>query len=481
MRLGRGRFQVRIALAVSAGCVLAAGCSLGLDQSLIGAHDAGVDAAVAQTDGSIFKTDSGTPIVDAGGDSGLATTCAKDADCFSNKACLTGRCDLSRGACVYDVCPTKGTTCSSAVCNNGTCGAPFAQKFAGAKISVPSGLSCNVAQRCITAVHPWVFVGTNAGVLAYPAIPAEPNPTPIVVENLPFLAQSIVASGNRIYVLGAILGAKLQAAWFDAPSDPLTKSISAQSDLLVTNHAAADLLLPLPALSALVTQQANPLYAGVLAAPFTTMSTVNQFDADAGAVQGIGTSGARLATFKINGANTSVQVFPNAGTADAGASTNFDTTAVLTTAAIGNVSQVFLASGPDGSLRAHYYTFIGPSNYRTRVAEIFENGTAGALSAKFPAVDVDTYTTASVAPAGPIAWIDSSSVLVASALPPSSPPTGAHVTWVDNKKTTPKSLSFPTAPLTSVVVAGSAGIGWTLTNDSATASSLYYISPACAP
>ncbi len=487
--------QARVGVAIGIVCAVAAGCSLGLDQSLIGgAEDGGNDGPVAQVDGSVPKVDGGTPAKDAGGDSGLATTCAKDIDCFSNQACLTGRCDLARGACVYDVCPTKGTTCSSSVCTNGTCGAPVVQKFAGNKISVPAGMtpSCGAPQKCFAAVHPWVFVGTNAGVLAYPAIPADPNPAPVVVSNLPFLAQSIAVSGNRVFVLGGIQNfgfIKVQIAWFDAPLDPLTKTITAQSSLVTTNHATGDILLPMPALSALLTQQGqpNPLFTGSVVAPFTPQSTISQVDVDAGALasQTGSTTGSRLALFKTNGASSDVQLVTNAGTPTQAVSAPLDTTALLP----GGVQAYNFATGADGSLRIHYYTAIPMgmvTQYKTHVGELFENGTATTLSAKFPVVDIDTYTTPlGGAFLGTVAWVDSSSVLTVSSTPPTSVATSSHVLWIDNKKSAPKSLNLMTTSYQNVGVTGSAGIGWALTNDSPGAqpgaASLYYLSPLCAP
>ncbi len=487
--------HARVGVAIGIACAIAAGCSLGLDQSLIdGTPDAGTDAQIAQLDGTVPKVDGGTPAMDAGGDSGLATTCAKDSDCFSNQACLTGRCDLSRSACVYDVCPTKGTTCSSAVCTNGTCGAPVAQKFAGNKITVPAGItpSCGAPQKCFAAVHPWVFVGTNAGVLAYPAIPADPNPTPVVVSNLPFLAQSIAVSGNRVYVFGGIQNSgfiKAQIAWFDAPLDPLSKTITAQSSLVTTNHPSGDILLPLPALSVLLTQQGqpNPLYAGIVAAPFTPQSTISQVDADAGSLasQTASTTGSRLAVFKTNGTNSDVQLLTGVGSIDGGTSAPLDTTTVLP----GGVQAYNFATGADGSLRIHYYTFIPMgmvTQYKTHVAELFENGTATTLSNKFPVVDIDTYMTPlGGAFLGTVAWVDSSSVLTVSSTPPTSVANSSHVLWIDNKKSAPKSLNLMTTAYQNVGVTGSAGIGWALTNDNPGAqpgaASLYYLSPLCAP
>jgi hypothetical protein len=472
---------------LAAACVVAAGCSLGLDESLISASDAGADGAPVQVDGSAPRTDSGGGVLDAGSDAGLAVACTKDTDCVSNQACLTGRCDTSRGACVYDVCPTKGTICSSSVCTSGKCGAPVVQKFAGAKIAVPSGLSCGNIQRCIAAVHPWVFLGTNSGVLAYPAVPADPNPTPITVGDIPFIPQSMVASGNRIYVLGGLVSAgttKVQIAWFDAPIDPLQKSISAQSALLPTNRASGDLILSLPALSALLTQQGapNPLFAGALSAPVSAASSITQYDTDAGPLQSqvAGTSGSRLAMFKTNGVNSNIQLLSNVGTATQAFGAPIDTTAALP----GGVAGASFTGGPDGSLRIHYYTAssVGQvTTYKTHVAELLENGTATTLSTKFPPVDVDTYTTPlGGAFLGNVAWVDTSSILAASSTPPMSTATSSHVQWVDNKKSAPKALALATTPYTSVVVAGSAGIGWAATNDSPTAASLYYLSPACA-
>ena len=479
----------RIAL-VFAGASLVAvamvgGCSLGLDESLISpaADDGGADTSVPQFDGGVPKADSSAPAKDAGTDASLPATCAKDGDCVSNRTCLTGRCDLSRNACVYDVCPTTNTTCSAAVCTDGKCGAPVVQKFAGARIAVPSGISCGTIAHCIAAVHPWVVLGTNAGVLVYPAIPADANPTPIVISDIPFLAQSIVASGNRIFVLGGLINAgttKVQIAWFDLPLDPTSATaITAQATLATNPHGTGDELLPFPMLQALLTQQGgNPLFAGNVAAPFAEGTTITQYDTDGGAsgAQTAGATGSRVALFKTNGAASSIQLITGAGSAADSIGAAIDTTTML-----GPVNAAAFTSGPDGSLRTNYQTQVvmAPNvTYKIHVAELLANGTATTLSTAF-AVDLDTYTNPPGGQLlGGVAWIDSTSVIAASAVTPGA---SSHITWVDDKKSTPKSFALDTTPVNNVIVAGSAGIGWTATNDSVSAASLYYISPQCAP
>jgi len=342
----------------------------------------------------------------------------------------------------------------------------------------------------MAAVHPWLFVGTNAGLLAYPAIPADPNVAPITVGEIPFAVQSIAISGTRVFVLGALVsgGTKVQIAWFDAPLDPLTKTIDAQSTLVSTNHGTGDTLFPLSAMTALLTQQGqpNPLFAGTVTAPFSSSSSITQYDVDAGALASAtaSTSGSRLAVFKTNGTNSDVQLISNAGTATQQTGAPLDTTTLLD----GGVQAYNVTTGSDGSLRIHYYSLqnVAMVNvYKTHVAELIENGTATTLSTKFPAVEIDTYNNPGVAFLGTVAWVDSSSVLAVSSVPPSSAPTPSHVTWVDNKKSTPKTLTLMTTPYQNVGVAGSAGIGWVLTNDQPGAqpgaASLYSLSPLCAP
>src|SRR5207249_1823896 len=93
--------------------------------------------------------------------------CAKNADCKPNNTCLQGKCDTSRGVCLYDVCPSP--TCKVAACNDmtKTCGSAMDIGFHVASFKV-GNLGCGGSgRRCFTAVHPFVFVGTTSGVVAY--------------------------------------------------------------------------------------------------------------------------------------------------------------------------------------------------------------------------------------------------------------------------------------------------------------------------
>jgi len=132
--------------------LLVMGCSLGLDPNKIGA-EAGSEAA---------------PPGDAGPDAAPPPNpdkCKDDPDCKPNNTCLQGKCDRTRGVCLYDVCPSG--TCKVAACDDMTkmCGAAQAIGFHVASFKV-GNIGCGGnKQRCFAAVHPFVFVGTTSGVV----------------------------------------------------------------------------------------------------------------------------------------------------------------------------------------------------------------------------------------------------------------------------------------------------------------------------
>src|SRR6185437_6882132 len=115
--------------------VVAQGCSLGLDPSLIGA-DAGADATPPSgDDGPIGPpADTGTDGTPSSPD---AATCSKDADCVSPNGCLKGHC--AGGHCAFDVCPTTSSCAGSTCQTNQQCSVPVTFGFHAAAIHVGAG------------------------------------------------------------------------------------------------------------------------------------------------------------------------------------------------------------------------------------------------------------------------------------------------------------------------------------------------------
>ncbi len=221
-------------------CVLAAGasCSLDLDESLIEkARDGGAGLGDAQTEdpGADGGVDTGIPV---GPD---ASACTSDDACTTNHGCLKGKCDLTRKSCTYDVC--RSSACNAAACdeNARTCGAPTPYKYRASQFTVGAQITCG---KCAAAVHPWLFIVTATGVVAFnTSNPSNPAPPQVPVVGLGFVPGALVQSGSRVWMLGGASGpgpSRIQLAYVDAPADPFTKRITAHTVLAGYNRAAAE-------------------------------------------------------------------------------------------------------------------------------------------------------------------------------------------------------------------------------------------------
>ena len=227
----------RVAACLAALFVLAAGasCSLDLDESLIG--KGGGDGG-GLPDGAL----SDAPGVDGGVDTGIpvgpdASACTSDDACTTNHGCLKGKCDLTRKSCTYDVC--RPSACNAAACdqNARTCGAPAAYKYRATQFTVGAQISCG---KCAAAVHPWLFIVTGTGVVAFnTSNPANPSPPQAPVVGLGFVPAALVQSGSRVWMLGGATNtnpSRLQLAYVDAPADPFTTKITAHTVLASYNR-----------------------------------------------------------------------------------------------------------------------------------------------------------------------------------------------------------------------------------------------------
>lgn len=231
----RGRALLLFALAGASTMLAAASCSLGLDESKIGA---GQEAGVLDTNApDTTAADAG----DSGPTPGLpdAATCTKDDDCKATHGCLKGKCDLSRKACVFDVC--HETACNAAACdtNAKTCGAAKPYPYKATQFQVGAQVTGRIA-----AVHPWLFAQTATGILAFNvADTAATTPPPVPVVGLGFVPSQMVVSGSRLYFLAAPTGpgpSRLPLAWIDVPSDPFASKIEAKSVLATYSRPAAE-------------------------------------------------------------------------------------------------------------------------------------------------------------------------------------------------------------------------------------------------
>jgi hypothetical protein len=485
------------ALGLVSGVVVAA-CSLGLDERLL---DRPVDAGgAAET-----SVDPGPP--DAQPDAGARDgggTCEKDDDCITTDGCLRGRCDVARKACAFDVC-------RAAACNAGTCDSaarackdpkPYALRPATFKVGAPA--SCS---RCIAAVHPYVFVGTATGVVAFNlSNPTASAPPAVPIVGLGFVPSSIVTSGSRIFFFAAAVGtatsARVPLAWIDVPRDPFVTELRAVTTLAGWNRPAAEAAFAYARAEggAIVLTTAAGLPAAAL-----PPSLSERFDLAAlptPVVPGMGPvalSGTRLLVQALDQAgNAAFGFVPNAGTplvSDAGLSTaNLDAGGSLVGA-----PQVF-AQTADGAVLWSFSaltagaTVPNASVRAARTTRLVAN--ASASPDGIATLDVEVYTPNTV-PAGtnvvgPLAAVDQDTALVVAMAKESAQQSSVQFVkrepyaLVKNADGASRRAVLP-VPLASLVgAAGSNGIGYVLANDPVVAdqpanASVYVFDPACAP
>jgi hypothetical protein len=462
-----------------------AGCSLGLDESKIGAGrdaSAAPEEAAPREDGGPDAEASSVVLPDGG-------ACTRDDECKSTNACLTARCDRARGACVYDVCK-QPNACASAVCDLQSlqCGTPATYPFHAAQIKVTvGGVGCGSASRCFAAVYPFLFVGTTNGVVAYPAEnPANASPTPIPVTGLPFLPSNIVASGNRVYFVGTPLvttpSLKLPLAWIDVPADPLAKQISATTVLHTVAQPNVGLAFPQPndGLLLVVNDAARVYPALSLAAPLQDLQTLTMFPLaglPANAVP-VASSGTRLMTYRLAGFVPQLSFETGAGTQ---AAQNAGEQAVGDMGPVAN--QFFFSSAPDGSVLYNALSVTpndagGAAVRAVRLTWLVSGPTAGFDSSTF--VDVETYGAPPSGNAvGPVAWIDPQNVLVTAQLRSDPAQTVVRIAT----KASPPTIStkqFQIAKnVDSLGAAATNGIGYVLVADSPNDATIHVFAPGC--
>jgi hypothetical protein len=167
--------------------------------------------------------------------------CAVDTDCVAPNACYTPHCDTVLGACTYALCEAKGRTCAMGACNTATfaCSDPLPYTFRTSTYDIPgvtSGCGPN-PNACVAAAFPFVFIGTRDDVIAVRAddfVGKQAEKVPI--ENVTVKPQQIIASGRRIWVLGAVQGQsppyQIVIAAIDVASDPTVKALRARTTVL---------------------------------------------------------------------------------------------------------------------------------------------------------------------------------------------------------------------------------------------------------
>ncbi len=475
----------------------AASCSLGLDESLIG----------ATSEGGASETSVIDQVITEGGDGALppinpeAGVCAKDEDCKGTMGCFAARCDVPRKACVLQVCRTPA--CNSAACDLPTskCAAAKPYKYRAGQFPVGAAIGCGGALgRCFAAVYPYVFVGTSNGVVAFAASdPQAATPPPIPLAGLGFVPNQIVASGSRVYFLGAPVGAgatsRLPIAYADVPPDPFLTKIPVTTVLGTYTRAATDpvalfprgndtaLLVDLSLASAYASTPIEP----PLTEPAAFGSQTITFTA---ASTPLATSGSRLVMGQISAAGAASFGFVNAA-GSASPTTSADVTIATATPAAG---PQYFTSSADGAI---FWTHVSlapppvlPNPQLIRAAKGYflvpdEKGafdpTAG-IDLEIYGVPVGTQTV------GPAALLDAKTALVTTSLP-ANPAlsnvgfvTRTPLALVKNADNLPRRFQIA-LPVSQLAAAGSNGLGYVLAVDPAapTAPTVYVFDPGCAP
>lgn len=287
-------------------------CSLDLDESLIEKRDGGTIIV-----GDVVVPEGGT-VTESGVVENQTVTCTKNEECISANACLTGRCDLARRACAFEVC--RPSTCNAGKCDEAarTCAAPAPYKREAASFQITAPFLCI---NCIVAAYPWVFAGTQGGVVAYnTSNPGNSAPPQVPVVGIGFVPNKMVRSGNRIWFAGQSVGPgtgpiRVPIAFIDVPSDPFTAQLKATTVLVEYKRTPEEprvfardnksLLLvgPPPSFASIAIETTLAEPASVTPTPFAPPAETEAF----------GISGTRLVMMSTAAGTPSVNLVSNVG------------------------------------------------------------------------------------------------------------------------------------------------------------------------
>jgi hypothetical protein len=401
--------------------------------------------------------------------------------------------------------------CSGSTCNTATnsCGTPTPYSYQAAAIPLGAGIACASAATCIGASFPFVYVGTTQGVYAVNAgNPSLTTPAIVPVAGIPFFVSAVVASGPRVYFVGALQATGTSAymlpiAWIDPPADP-TAPLLATSSFVVYPASTFKGAFPggtegLFVESDVTSGPENAL----LTAPLTSPTTVALFSTPL-TLPGqnvVGASEGNLVVYRFAGATYAANFALVTGAGTAAATSGGETD--LTAAGFQQVSPgpVF-ASGPDGSfLFSAAHIQVAENNYTdVRMGWVLGPGNldAGAgFSSQFTVVEpylppagsggLDTPILAPLV--GPVAWLDPARAMVLAA---SGGATGTGTTSVQvvTQASNPPALlplravlmtpSNQTGAASAQSTTSAASFGYVLTADSATASTVHIFAPDCA-
>jgi len=492
----RHRVLVLAALLASGG-IVAAGCSLGLDASLITAGDASIgDDGAAQGDGAADAPGDGNNPPPGPG------ACSKDSDCKPKSACVkSAHCDLSIHRCAFDVCPVNA--CQSAACDtmSNTCSVPASFGFHASSFKVTQGgVGCgNNPSRCFAAAYPFVFVGTTNGVVAFQVgDPTNSSPQVVPVTGLPFLPTRIVHSGRRVWFFGNVVGSgptyHVAVAWLDVPQDPFVTSFAATTAFVSYPQSRLPEVFPTTNNAVfLVHADAIAAWPAVLLnAPVQDSSSITLAPSPgiSNGASVVGASGARLVTYHWSDAMSGYMAAFSLETA--AGTTNAQNDGEMTASAMGTVyPQGYFAFGPDGSvLWSAPATSVpdgGPFNeIAARMTWLVKDDKAKMFS-ETDKVDVETYAPPvgyGTPVAGPMAWLDANTALVLAAA--KQDPAKQSVVQVASRQMLPASLLPGRRYVLPVDIghsgaAGSGAYGYVLASDDMMnqSATVHVFAPAC--
>lgn len=475
--------------------VLAAvvGCSLGLDESLI---DKARDGDIPLVDAALpDPPPRGGEAVDAPDPVGGA--CTSDDACAIKHGCLKGRCDLTRKRCTYDVC--RPSACSAAVCDPiaRQCEMPAPYKYQAAQFDVGAQISC---RNCAAAVHPWLFLVTSTGAVAFNVSnPANPRPAQVPIVGLGFVPGALVQSGSRVWMLGGASGggpSRIQIAYVDVPSDPFATRITAHTVLAMYNRPAErTLLFGRGGDSALLVGNVPEFPSATIEPPLNEPVALSATPVVAQPSFGpSAVSGRRLLMSAVNNAEARFALVDDAGTQ------NPTMGPVVTLTDAGSVSeQRTFAQSVDGAIfwaTGVLHTGVGAPATRAARGHFLVPNEAGAIELN-AGVDLELYDVQRVGPDAAIfgpnqataALLDSKTAMVAVQARESEHSTAVQFVTrepleiiKEPNSAAPRRQVLP-VPIGAIAAAtASNGIGYLVANDAGTVSATVYVfDPACAP
>lgn len=496
-----------------------AGCSLGLDHSLIGQvsdaatpfdtggmePEGGADSGPLEAGSDTSASEAGDGSPEAASEAGVdaASGCSQNSDCVSPNACLTGRCNTTTKECAFDLCPST-VACMGSACDGATntCGTPAMYGFQAGAIDVGTAIGCGGSvATCVAASFPFVYVGTPQGVVAVNVSdPANATPTIVPVAGIPFYPSFILASGSRVYFVGPLQssgssGYMVPVAWIDPAADP-TAPLTARSAFVAYPTSTLGGAFP-NGTGGVYLENTGGSVTGLLTAPVPDPTTIMLATTTLGAGETIvGASLTNFVTFETDMAD-----IPNFGVVmGAGTAMPMDE-GTQTVSQFGAVSRYFTFAGaPDGSflfnaalidVATGKYTGVRFGWVLTGGANTNFNGQTTFLAESYtPPAGFSSSDTPILAPlAGPVAWLDSNRALVTAAATAAEGGTGSTSVQVVTQANMPPSLVngvvLSSVPTNMVGTAGSqspAGISFGyVVASSASGVTLNIIAPDCAP